>query len=304
MNSEKILSKPEIDLEIFKYLSDGRDESLAMMIWQQHCYHEKRRWSVIELVNQIDVSSLEEHEKAFIQNAGNAELTTKPGADRLSNLAEKECRLWADSNKPLSLVMQAIGTWSRYWNEEESHHETAFSYLTMASGLKPANNDMIVEHRKVFPDDNMLRTLVLLVFSEVTAAVQYADVAKRVKDPSLKKLLKQISADEIQHMRYFTTFAKALIDSGEYHPKDAFSIAHLYLRENGELYGSVRTHTESRSSHVNWWDSVSNENDAINLNIGIEKKQKMIFTALEKITNISVNTPEQVEDTWMELVAC
>ncbi len=295
---------PDIEPEVYEMLGRDADTNLAELIWQQHCFHEFRRWNVTEKVRAIDLSRLTPRDKRFVRNAGIAELTTKPGADRLSNLADKECRRWSGRNAVLAAVMQALGTWSRYWNEEESHHETAFGYLMMAvDGFAPTD-ETIIEYRKIFPDDNMLRTLMVLVFSEITASVQYAHVAQQVSEAGLRSLLRQIAADEIQHMRYFVTFAKALVDSGEYGAKDAFAISHMYLREGGELYGSVREHPEDRDSHVNWWDHVESGFPDIDLGLGIDKKEKMIFNALERVSGIRVTSREEVENTWMDLVPC
>ncbi len=102
-------------------------------------------------------------------------------------------------------------------------------------------------------------------------------------------------------MRYFISFAKALVDSGKYHAKDAFAIAHLFLREDGELHGSDRNRIETRDTHVNWWDHL--DTGDIERPDDIEGKQNMIFSALEKVTGIRVASPEEVEDAWMEMVA-
>src|SRR5690606_2411652 len=149
---------------------------------------------------------------------------------------DSECRRWVGKNDKLAAALQALGTWSRYWNEEESHHEMSFNYLAMAMqvelpfdpGVIPPTDEEIITFRQIFPDDDVLRTLTLLAISEVNAAVQYFDFAQKAENPALKAMLRQISADEVQHMNYFVTFAKALVDSGEYHAKNAFGIAHLF----------------------------------------------------------------------------
>ena len=82
--------------------------------------------------------------------------------------------------------MQACGTWSRYWNEEEAHHETVFGYLTAALQANPPDDLTIIEYRKIFPDDDMLRTLTLLACSEISAAVTYNEYAHQTKDAGLK----------------------------------------------------------------------------------------------------------------------
>lgn len=289
----------EIIPDLYHVFSDDR-MSLIDVTWMQHRYHEKRRWSSVELLAQIDVDQLSHADKVYVWNAGRAELTTKPGADRLARLADSECRRWLEIDTHLASVMQACGTWSRYWNEEESFHEATLNILAQRLGMTPISNEMFIEFRKIFPDDNMLRTLFLLAISEITATVNYARCASHATDAGLRTLFKRIAADEVQHMRYFISFSRALVDSGKYHAKEAFSIAHLFLREGGEIQGSDRSKVESRDTHVNWWDQL--ETADIERPEDIESKQKMVFIALEKVTGIRVTSTDEVEDVWMDLV--
>jgi hypothetical protein len=297
--AEHAAARPQVFGDIYHYFSE-RHDGLVSMTWEQHAYHESRRWSASEMVAAVDLDALQENEKLFVWNAGRAELTTKPGADRLTRLADKECRNWAESDPALAAVMQSCGTWSRYWNEEEAHHETVFNRLSNLLGLEPIDDGVFLEFRKVFPDDDMLRTLFLLAVSEITAAVNYGSCAKLTRDAGLSAIFKQVAADEIQHMRYFLTFARALVDSGKYPAKNAFAVAYFFLRESGDLEGSHRAQVEKRGSHVNWWDHLIIEGieDAEN----IERKRQMIFAALRQVTGIEVQSGAEVERKWMEMV--
>jgi hypothetical protein len=292
-------AKAEIIPDLYHVFSDAR-MSLVDVTWMQHRYHEKRRWSSVDLLAQVDVDKLSHADKVYIWNAGRAELTTKPGADRLARLADSECHRWLKTDMHLASVMQACGTWSRYWNEEESFHEATLNILAQRLGMTPISDETFIEFRKIFPDDNMLRTLFLLAISEITATVNYARCANHAKDDGLRALFRQIAADEAQHMRYFLSFSKALVDSRKYHAKDAFAIAHLFLREGGEIQGSDRTKVESRETHVNWWDQL--ETADIERPEDIEGKQNMVFSALEKVTGIRVTSVDEVEDVWMDLL--
>jgi hypothetical protein len=291
--------KTEIIPDLYHVFSKAK-MSLIDVTWMQHRYHEKRRWSSVDLLAQVDVDQLSHADKVYIWNAGRAELTTKPGADRLARLADTECHRWFETDAHLAAVMQACGTWSRYWNEEESFHEATLNILAQRLGMTPISNETFIEFRKIFPDDNMLRTLFLLAISEITATVNYARCADRAQDAGLRALFKQIAADEAQHMRYFVAFSRALIDSGKYHAKDAFSIAHLFLRQGGEIQRSGRSVVESRDTHVNWWDQL--ETADIERPEDIEGKQNMVFSALDKVTGIRVNSVEEVEEIWMDLL--
>ena len=293
--------KPEIVADLYQAFQDGR--SLVDLIWEQQRLHESRRWSAVEMVDAVNLARLSTSDKLLVWNAGRAELTTKPGADRLARLADTECRRWQGRNEIVASIMQACGTWSRYWNEEEAYHETSFNRLAVLTGQERVTDQTVIEFRKVFPDDDALRTLTLLAISEIVAAVNYAQCARVLEDPGLKNLFKQVGADEIQHMNYFIAFAKGLVDSGEYKAKEAFAVAHFFLRDGGEVHGSKRERVEHRDTHVNWWDQLEYR-DGMYAPDSTEKKQTLIFNALKRITGITVSSPEQVEDTWMELVGC
>jgi hypothetical protein len=291
---------PAIITDLYDALTK-RGMSLVDVTWEQQRLHESRRWSVVEMLAAVDLDSLTPLDRNLVWNAGRAELTTKPGADRLERQSEAEVRRWQDKNPTVASIMEACGTWSRYWNEEEAHHETVFNRLADLSGMEPISDETFIQFRQVFPDDDMLRTLVLLAISEITAAVNYGQCQHVIEDPGLRRIFKQVAADEIQHRNYFVSFAKALVDSGEYPAKDAFAVAHLFLREDGELQGSARTQLEQRGSHVNWWDQLEvGDNDF--RPEALEKKEQLICGALKKITGIEVHSREEVEDTWMDLV--
>lgn len=281
---------------------EGQKASLIDIIWEQHRYHEHRRWSAQSFLDEIDFEALTEKDRYFVGNAGRAELTTKPGADRLTRQADLECRRWLGKNDSLSKVMQACGTWSRYWNEEEAHHETVFNFLSAALRIDPPDDLTVIEFRKIFPDDDMLRTLTLLACSEINAAVTYNEYAHQTKEPGLRALLLQVGADEIQHMRYFISFARALIDSGMYSRKGVLSIAHLFVRPGGELYGATRGEVSDRDTHVNWWDHLDEPEDGVSLLMGVPKKLAMTYKMVEQITGIAVSSPDDIEEKWMDLV--
>lgn len=293
--------KPVILTGLYRaFAEEGR--TLVEVTWEQQRLHESRRWSAVEMVSAIDLERLSEADRVRVWNAGRAELTTKPGADRIARLFDTECRRFQGRNDALAKVMQACGTWSRYWNEEEAYHETSFNRLSTMLGLPTISDETFIEYRKIFPDDDALRTLTLLAVSEITAAVSYGQCGLAASDPGLAALFKQVAADEIQHMNYFIAFAEALVDSGEYSAKDAFSVAHFFLREGGDLHGSKRERVEHRNTHVNWWDHL--EHEGSETPDAIERKQSLIFNALKRITKISVGSVEEVEDTWMDLVGC
>ncbi|MEV4410650.1 acyl-ACP desaturase [Catellatospora sp. NPDC049609] len=291
---------PAIITDLYAAFTE-RGMSLVDVTWEQQRLHESRRWSVVDMLAAVDLDRLTPTDRMLVWNAGRAELTTKPGADRLERQANAECNRWRETDPTVAAIMEACGTWSRYWNEEEAHHETVFNRLADLSGMEPIDDATFINFRQVFPDDDMLRTLVLLAISEITAAVNYGQCQHVVEDPGLRRIFKQVAADEIQHRNYFVAFAKALVDSGAYHAKDAFAVAHLFLRSDGELQGSARDRLEDRGTHVNWWDHLETK-DMDYRPEALDKKEQLVCGALKKITGIEVHSREEVEDTWLDLL--
>jgi hypothetical protein len=296
--------RPTVEAELYRaFKEEGR--RLVDITWEQHRFHEARRWNAVELVESVRKEELTLQDRFVVWNAGRAEMTAKPSADRMSRLADAECRRWQGKDDALASVIQSLGTWSRYWNEEESHHEMGFSRLAQLLGFPPMSDAEIIDYRKVFPDDDLLRTVTMLSFSEGIAAVNYGQYARRVRDPGLKSLLKHVGADEVQHMQYFISFSKALVDSGAYAVKESFAVAHFFLREGGELYGSSREHVEHRDTHINWWDHLGDgAGEAAVAPEALERKRSLILHALKRITGIACSSAEEVEEMWMELVGC
>jgi hypothetical protein len=291
--------RPIVLTDLYRAFQEGR--TLVDIAWEQHRLHESRRWSAAELVAAVDLQALSESDRMLVWNAGRAELTAKPSADRMARVTDTECRRWQGKNDIVASIIQALGTWSRYWNEEESHHEVSFNRLSDLLGFERIDDATFIEYRKVFPEDNLLRTTTMLSFSEGIAAVNYGQCARGIREPGLRALFKQVGADEVQHMQYFISFAKALVDSGEFHLKECFAVAHFFLREGGELYGSKREKVEQRDTHINWWDHLEYRS-GMNAPDAHERKRSLMLYALRRITGISCASAEEVEDKYLELV--
>lgn len=292
------LGKPRIVDNLYEVLSRSRD-GLLDVIWEQQRFHEHRRWSAVEYLRAVDIRSLGENDRTYVWNFGRAELTTKPGADRLARLSDSECRKWVGKDDVLASVLQACGTWSRYWNEEEAHHESVLTHLSRMLSCEPIRDDVVIRYREIFGDDDMLRTLFLLAISEINATVFYTSMASKVEDEGLRALFRRIATDEMHHLRYFVSFARALVDSGQYSPRSVLAVAHLFVRPGGELYGSARDRIEDRR-HVNWWDHL--EFKGAERPDDHDRQRKLIFAFVEDVTSIAVNSAEEVEDRWLEMV--
>jgi hypothetical protein len=81
VNSQSLCG-PDVFNDLYRFFSQGG--TLIEMTWAQHSFHESRRWSAAKMIGAIKLDELSEADKRFIWNAGRAELTTKPGADRLT----------------------------------------------------------------------------------------------------------------------------------------------------------------------------------------------------------------------------
>jgi hypothetical protein len=296
--------RPSVVRDLYRaFKEEGR--TLVDITWEQHRFHESRRWSAVELLDSVRLDQLSELDRVLVWTAGRAEMTAKPSADRMTRLADAECRRFLDKDPVLASVIQSLGTWTRYWNEEESHHEMGFTQLARMLGFAPLSDATVIDYRKIFPEDDLLRTVTMLAFSEGIAAVNYGQYARGVQDAGLKALLKHVGADEVQHMQYFISFAKALVDSGAYLAKESFAVAHFFLREGGELYGSAREHVEHRPTHTNWWDHLEEgASKAAAAPEALDRKRSLILHALKRITGIACSSAQEVEDMWMELVGC
>ncbi len=296
--------RPVVVRDLYQaFKEEGR--TLVDITWEQHRFHEFRRWSVVKLLMDVRLEQISDVDRFVVWNAGRAEMTAKPSADRMSRLADAECRRFLEKDPVVASIIQSLGTWSRYWNEEEAHHEMGFTQLSRMLGFEAVDDATVIDYRKIFPDDDLLRTVTMLAFSEGIAAVNYGQYARRVEDPGLKALFKHVGADEVQHMQYFIAFAKALVDSGAYPMKESFAVAHFFLREGGELYGSARGHVEYRPTHTNWWDHLeAGAGEVAVAPAALERKRSLILHALKRITGISCASAEEVEDQWMELVGC
>lgn len=292
--------KPGAVVDLYRaFTEDGL--TLADLAFEHQRAFEAHSWSVVKALEAVDLSRVTERDRMLVWNAGRAELTAKPSADRISRIADRDCRRLQGKNDVVASIVQGFGTWTRHWSAEEARHETSFNRLSKLLGFHPVDDATVMEYRKVFPDDDLLRTATLLSFSEAIAAVNYGQFARHIREPGLRALFKRVGADEVHHLNYFISFARAMVDSGEYASKEAFAVAHLFLREGGELYGIKREHLEKRDTHVNWWDRVE-FSEQMNAPEALERKQALILYALRRITGIACSSAQDVEDTWMDLV--
>jgi hypothetical protein len=290
--------RPGVVVDLHRAFQEGR--RLVDIVWEQQRLHERHAWSVVEAVDAVRLDQLTESDRMLVWNAGRSELTAKPSADRLSRLADGECRRLQAHNPIAASIVQALGTWSRYWSQEEARHETGFNQLSQRLGLAPIDDATFIEWRKVFPDDDLLRTLTMLTFAECIAAVNYGQCARHIREPGLKALFKRVGADEVRHMNYFISFAKGVVDSGAYAVKECLAVANFFLREGGELYGVKREHVEQRE-HINWYDHLEYR-AGMNAPDALERKRTLILYSVRRITGIACSSAQDVEDTWLELV--
>ena len=286
------------------FKEEGR--TLVEILWEQHRFHESRRWSAVEVVEAVRPRErLTELDRMLVWNAGRAEMTAKPSADRMARLADSGVPALQGKDDAVAAVIQSLGTWTRYWNEEEAHHEMGFTQLAAAARASPPMDDAtVIDYRKVFPDDDLLRTVTMLSFSEGIAAVNYGQYARRSpgsrpQGAAQARGRRRGAAHAVLHL----VRQGAGGQRGVRGSRSAFAVAYFFLREGGELYGSTREHVEHRDTHVNWWDHLEYGVGQCSGGPGSSSASgALILHALRRITGISCASAEEVEDQWMDLV--
>jgi hypothetical protein len=289
-----------------------KNYSLTEILRKQQAYHEKRRWSVFEVIGNRKLTSFDEKDCGTIFHAARAELTTQPAGIRLAVQGVKLAQEIADENPVGAKVLQAAAAWSaRYWLEEEAHHEVAYGLLLEMAGLPSIEHKELVDHRGFFPEDNYVRVCLLQACVEIEACVVYGQIAKNSRDPLVKEIFWRIMRDESQHRQYFISFAKGLVDSGVYPIKDVLAMAYTWIRPvAGETYGSNRNQQSKREGFVNWWEHVCTDSEkgvalandyifADNLRI---KKEKSLLAAIFEITGIKVNSVKELERIYLNSI--
>ncbi|MEZ4364430.1 MAG: ferritin-like domain-containing protein [Kofleriaceae bacterium] len=235
--------------------------TLSRILRYQQQYHEYRRWSVFDILKRHEKHEIAPRDKAALWHVARGEMTTMPGGIGLAATALRYAKEIESENRVGAIVLHAIGAWvSRYWLEEEAHHEVAYNAILDEMCGDEVPEDEVIEHRGLFPTDNFLRNMMLQACVEVEVAVTYKEQARLTDDPLIREVYGQILRDEIQHRQYFVSFSQALIDAGVYPAKDALAMAFTWIRpKGGELFGSNRDAQSERQGYVNWWETVRSD---------------------------------------------
>lgn len=223
----------------------------------QHFYHEHRRWSLSDVLRDRQLSTFTDQDVSAVLHSAKAEITTQPACLRMARLGGRLAE--EHRNDPVArTVAHAIIQWSsRYWLQEEAHHEVVFRKLLADMGGGNMEETLVYDHRGDFPDDNLVRVCILQACVEVEAIVTYGGWAKRSTDPLVRDIFLNVTRDEVQHRQYFISFAKALIDAGIGSAKDALAMAYTWIRpKGGETHGSAREKQSQREGYVNWWEGI------------------------------------------------
>jgi rubrerythrin len=271
---------------------------LSHILRRQHEYHERRRWSVFEVIRDRGLTAADDLDRAYLAHVSRAEITTQPAGLRMAIEGVRLAREIADTNPRGAAVLHASASWSaRYWLEEEAHHEVAFGTLLEMAGLPPITDAEVNEWRGFFPEDNYARVCMLQACVEVEALVSYGEMAKRSKDPLIREVSWRIMRDEVQHRQYFISFARALIRAGLFPVKDVLAMAYVWLRPGaGETYGSAREQQSQRQGYVNWWELTDAElSKELRSDHMQERKTTSILLAIKEATGVSVRNFEELE---------
>ena len=287
--------------------------TLSNILRCQHEYHEKRRWSVYDLMKGRTLSQETLRDRAFLWHAARAELTTQPAGIRCALLGADYATELEDSNPLGAKVLHAAGAWcARYWLEEEAHHEVAYGMLLEMAGGEPISHNELVAHRGAFPADKYVRVCMLQACVEAEAVSNYGQCSRETHDPLVRDVFEHITRDEVQHRAYFIAFAKALVDSGVAPLKDVLSMAFTWIRPGvGETYGSKREKQESRDGFVNWWEHrIDDEDDPLAAwddketeGLLIAKTRESILAGVREVTGLDIQTVEQLKATYLNCLS-
>lgn len=276
----------------------------------QHRYHEERRWSVFDIIDNRPFDGIDDRDRAALWHVARGEITTFTGGIRIARDAVQLGHELAKTNPLGSTVAHIAGAWTgRYWLEEEAHHEVAFGVLLERAGLPRIETEETAEHRGLFPSDNLARAMVLQACVEVEVSVAYSEMAKTSKDPVIRDIFFHIMRDEVQHRQYFFSFAKALIDANVYPVKDILSMAYMWIKPgSGETHGPKREAQSERDGYVNWWETVRAEegdnlalrDDQVRSPHILDKKIRSVLAGVRESTGIQVHSVKALEKAYFE----
>lgn len=238
--------------------------TLRDIMLSQHSYHESRRWSVDDILkkyqNNDEAYNFTKQDKAALWHTVQGETTTQPGGLTIAMYADKLSKEYKN-NPTVEIILKSLEAWlARYWLNEESHHEVAFSKLGDLAKVKYMTDEEIINHRQHFPDDKIGRKLMLQACVETEVTLSYSNMAKSTSNPLLKEVFTKIMQDEAQHRLYFISFAKALVDKNIVPEKDILSMIYSWIRPGGDTYSTERKEISKRDSYVNWWETVDHNN--------------------------------------------
>lgn len=283
--------------------------SISDVLHAQQRYHEERRWSVNQLLDDRALTTFDDRDRAALWHSARAELTTQPAGVRLAIDGVALAKELAKTNPLGAQVAHIAAAWSaRFWLEEEAHHEVAYGQLLEMAGLDPIPQDEVVEHRGFFPADNYARVCILQACVEIEACVSYGEMAKTSGDPLVRDVFFQVMRDEVQHRQYFTSFARGLVEAGVYPLKDILSMAYVWVRPGaGETFGSKRQDQSHREGFVNWWEQVRVEpddglalrDDQIRTPALHDKKVRSVLAMVREATDLGVTTIEQLKRAYV-----
>lgn len=284
--------------------------TLRDIMLEQHKYHESRRWSITDILedykNNPEAQIFSYADKAALWHVVQGEATTQPGGLTIATYAYDLAKKYSETNKTAEIICKSLEGWlARYWLNEEGHHEVAFSMLGDMAKIDKMTDKEIINHRQYFPADKIGRKLMLQACVETEVTISYANMVKTTKNPLVREVFKRVMQDESQHRLYFISFAKALVDIGIIPNKDILSMTYSWIRPGGDSYSTQREKISTRNEHINWWETVDHD-DGYKLaesqykNDSIQKqKDTSVYHMIKFTTGVEVNSIEELQKAYM-----
>jgi hypothetical protein len=128
----------------------------------------------------------------------------------MRELAAAELTTWTATNQFFEAFSEDVDftQWLTVWLYEETKHPQALMRWLKHFG-ESFDAQFMVEGRRTDPFMNSkMGTLVLNILSEIETATFYLSVSQNVKEPVLKKITRNLAADEARHASSFYLYAK------------------------------------------------------------------------------------------------
>lgn len=246
---------------------------------------EKVRWNFFDIPwQEFDEKEVTNELVESIKSLATVELTTYPGAMNFFREFEDD---------------MDFTQWAGLWLYEETRHpQVLMNWLSLQNIV--FSSDKISQNRKIYPSgENRIGTLCMNIISEMRAAAVYLNIAKSVTEPVIKDIALKLSADESRHAAGFYIYAKKYIKKSEdkiIAKMQALEMLYVWLNSATNIRhpaGYFFEHTDNQERITQTATHYST----------LEKTDSQICKLFSRLTETSINSPNEIKNTLRELYA-